>query len=90
MNIKNTNFYAEKSSSRDDITFIDISENRISYRFYKLRYPEISNQRFNNFDNQENYIDDRFLFYSNYSNHFRELNAFDEFLIKSIDKKLNN
>ena len=53
-NIKNTNFYAEKSTSIDDIKFIDISENRISYRFYKLRYPEISNQRFDILDNQEN------------------------------------
>jgi hypothetical protein len=46
-NIKNTNFYAEKSTNKDEFTFIDISENRISYRFYKKRFPEISNQIFN-------------------------------------------
>ncbi len=52
---------------RDDFTFIDISENRISYRFYKFRFPEISNQIIDNFDNQENYNENRFLFYSNNS-----------------------
>ncbi len=45
-NIKNTNFYAEKNVDRNDMTLNEkshLSINRISYKFYKQRYPEISN-----------------------------------------------